>query len=155
MNDPLSDVEIKDIELNYLPFCEKYIPIKFEECTHSLTIKKLKSLASCDIKEGLQNIVIYGSPGSGKYTRLMITLNSFLKDKVNPYNSIVKAIDVETGSFVPLPSLKNKLKNKVIYTSVSKIHCEIELTQANAEKALIPFLDYYSKRKFKVIITIR
>jgi DNA polymerase III delta prime subunit len=137
----------EDID-NYLPFCEKYIPTKFEECSHSHKITNiLKSLANCDITEGLPNMVIYGPPGSGKYTRLMITLNSFLLNKVNPYKSIIKAIDVETGSFVPLNSSKNKLKNKIIYTAASKIHCEIELNQANADKALIPFLDYYSKSK--------
>lgn len=137
----------EDID-NYLPFCEKYIPITFEECSHSpKTTKILKSLETCDIEEGLPNLVIYGPPGSGKYTRLMIILKSFLLNKVNPYKSVIKAIDVETGSFVPLPSSKNKLKNKVIFTYVSNIHCEIELNQANADKALIQFLDYYSKSK--------
>jgi replication factor C subunit 3/5 len=137
----------EDID-NYLPFSEKYIPTKFEECSYSPnTTKILKSLTHCKTEEGLPNLVIYGPPGSGKYTRLMITLNSFLLNKVNPYNSIIKAVDVETGSFVPLPSSKSKLKNKVIFTSVSKIHCEIQLNQANVDKALIPFLDYYSKSK--------
>ena len=134
---------------NYLPLCEKYIPKTFSECSHSpKATKLLKSISDKkNIEDGLSNIALYGPAGCGKYTRLLITLNRYIGHKSNPYKTSVKAIDVETGSFVPLPNSKNKVKNKVIYALVSKIHCEIELCQASANKAIIPFLDYYSRTK--------
>jgi len=134
---------------NYLPLCEKYIPKTFSECSHShKTSKLLKSVSDRkNIDDGLSNIALYGPAGCGKYTRLLITLNNYIGNKSNPYRTSVKAIDVETGSFVPLPNSKSKVKHKVIFALVSKSHCEIELCQANANKALIPFLDYYSKTK--------
>ena len=144
----------------YLPFTDIYYPKIFKECTYSSkTSFILKNISNCDINEGLPNIVLYGPAGCGKYIRLMITLKKYLNnnfnnnldnnldgdinDKYDPYETSVKAIDVETGYFVPIPSSANK----VIYSRVSKYHCEIELKQANAEKTLIPFLDYYSKSK--------
>ena len=143
----MSDVE-DNKELNeYLPLCDKYIPKTFSECVHSPnTSNILTKLSKTDIIEGIPNIVLYGPAGCGKYTRLLITLNNFFKGG-NPYNSSVKAINVEDGSFVPLPKSRSSIKYKVIYALVSKIHCEIELEQANAEKVLIPFLDYYSRTK--------
>jgi replication factor C subunit 3/5 len=134
---------------NYLPFSEKYIPKTFLECNHSpRTSKLLMSISNNkNLKEGLLNIALYGPSGSGKYTRLLVTLNNYLGHKSNIYRTSVKAIDVETGSFVPLPCSKSKVKHKVIYALVSRAHCEIELGQANSDKALIPFLDYYSRSK--------
>ena len=133
---------------NYIPLSEKNIPKTFSECTHSpKTTSILKSLITNNIYDGLPNIILYGREGCGKYTRLMILLQTYLGDLCNPYNGIVRAIDVETGSFVQLPTSKNKLKNKVIFAITSKSHCEIELGQANCNKALIPFLEYYSYSK--------
>ena len=133
---------------NYIPLSEKNIPKTFEECIHSpKTTSILKSLVTNDIRDGLPNIILYGKEGCGKYTRLMITLQNYLGDLCNPYKGIVRAIDVETGLFVQLPNSKNKSKNKVIFAITSKSHCEIELGQANSNKALIPFLEYYSNSK--------
>ena len=136
--------------MEFIPFCEKYIPKTFEECTHSpKTTYLLKNISNIkNVDGGLPNIVLYG--GSGKYTRLIVTLKTYLENNdyfVDPYKSLIRAIDVITGSFVQLPTYKNKPKNKVIFAVVSKIHCEIELNQVGADKALIPFLEYYSKSK--------
>ena len=93
----------------------------------------------------MPNIVLYG--GSGKYTRLMILLKNYFSEITDPYKTQIKAIDSVTGEFVQLPTIKNKSKNKVILAVVSKSHCEIELNQPGSDKALLPFLEYYSKSK--------
>ena len=134
---------------NYLPFSEKHIPKSFLECTHSQKTSKILNNISntIDENEGIPNIAIYGPTGCGKHNRLMIMLNKCFGNKSCPYKTSVKAICVETGSFVPLPTSKNKSSDKVIYTLVSKLHCEIDLNQANIDKVLITFLEYYSKTK--------
>ena len=72
----------------------------------------------------------------------MILLKEYMGHLGDPYIKNTKAIDVETGEFVPTTS-----KNKIIFAMASKIHCEIELNQVNANKTLIPFLEYYSNSK--------
>ncbi len=136
--------------MNILHFFFKYIQKTFEECLHlQKTNYILKNIANIKkVDGGLPNIVLYG--GSGKYTRLMITLKTYLENNNysnDPYKMLVRAIDSVTGSFVQLPTSKNKPKNRVIFAMVSQVHCEIDLNQAGADKTLIPFLEYYSKSK--------
>ena len=133
---------------SYLPFSDKYIPTSFLECNHSQKTSILLDNISKKINnnEGLPNIALYGPPGCGKYSLFLIMLNNCFGDRSSPYKTSVKAICVETGSFVPLSS-KNKLKDKVIYTLVSKLHCEIDLNQANIDKVLILFLENYCTTK--------
>jgi replication factor C subunit 3/5 len=134
---------------SYLPLSDKYFPKTFSECDHSQkTSTTLNRLSNhLNENEAIPNIALYGPDGCGKYTRLMIMLNKCFGHKSCPYRTSVKAICTETGSFVPLPNSKNKSKEKVIYALVSKLHCEIELDQANVEKALFLFLEYYSRTK--------
>jgi DNA polymerase III delta prime subunit len=147
-SDKLSYQNQTNFSEDYIPLSEKNIPKTFLECIHSpKTTSILKSLITTDVYDGLPNIILYGKEGCGKYTRLMVLLNNYLGDLCNPYKGVVRAIDVETGSFVQLPNSKNKVKNKVIFAITSKSHCEIELGQANCNKALIPFLEYYSNSK--------
>ena len=147
-SDKLSYQNQTNFSEDYIPLSEKNIPKTFLECIHSpKTTSILKSLITTNVYDGLPNIILYGKEGCGKYTRLMVLLNNYLGDLCNPYKGVVRAIDVETGSFVQLPNSKNKVKNKVIFAITSKSHCEIELGQANCNKALIPFLEYYSNSK--------
>ena len=132
----------------YIPLGEKIMPKTFLDCIHSQkTSIILKSLIPDNIYDGIPNIILYGREGSGKYTRLMILLKNYFKNICDPYKFFIRAVDVETGSFVDLPNSKNKLKNKVIIAYTSKSHCEIDLSQANSNKVIIKFLEYYSKSK--------
>ena len=119
---------------DYIPFSEKNIPKTFLECKATL----LQSLSD------IPNILLYGKEGCGKYTRLMIMLNNYLGNLCDPYKVVPRAINVETGSFVPIQTYK---VDKVIFAMTSQVHCEIELSQANSNKAIVPFLEYYSKSK--------
>lgn len=132
---------------SFLSFSDKYNPKSFLDCDHSKKTSNMLDTISKNKENVLPNIALYGPSGCGKYTRLMITLHNFFLNKSSPYKTSIRAICSETGSFVPLPTSKNKPKDKVIFAMVSKIHCEIELNQANAEKVLILFLEYYSKTK--------
>ena len=127
---------------NYIPFTEKYFPETLNECSHSSKTNQL--LLKISNSKDIPNIILYGSNGSGKYTRIILFLKNHLKINLN---SKVKAIDTVTGLFVPLPTVKNKEKNKVLFSFVSKGHCEIDLNQSGIDKGLIIFLKKYCKNK--------
>lgn len=117
---------------------EKYTPILLDELNFSFKLNnKLKKIA----EEDLPNLLICGPKGSGKYTRIILTLKEHLKGVCNPLNAKPRPIDVETGKFTTFD------KNKTIMSFISQSHCEIELLQKDAEKTIIPFIIYYSKTK--------
>jgi DNA polymerase III delta prime subunit len=93
--------------------------------------------------------MLYGPDGSGKYARAILMLCEIFNDRQSSIrNGIARAIDPESGSFVAIPGTGGSKKTqKAIYVFTSQVHCEIDIQQSNAEKALIPFLEYYSKTK--------
>jgi|SaaInlStandDraft_1057018.scaffolds.fasta_scaffold00358_20 replication factor C subunit 3/5 len=132
---------------NYIPLTEKYIPKTFKDFSHSQkTNKILKSFI--DFKKYIPNIMLYGANGSGKYVRLLIFLKSYLKLNLKVK---VRAIDTVTGLFVPIPTKKVREKNKVLFSSISNAHCEIDLNQSGIDKGLINFLKRYSRNKNVVL----
>ena len=92
--------------------------------------------------------MLYGSNGSGKYIRLLVLLKTYLKLNLNV---TIRSIDTETGLFVPIPTSKVREKNKVLFSTVSKAHCEIDLNQSGIDKGLINFLKRYSRNKNVVL----
>lgn len=129
---------------NYLPFSEKYLPSSFKDLVHSRKTNKILEFLSGNFEEELPNILLYGTAGSGKYSRLFVTLKHFFDQDILPN---VKAIDVDTGYFTELPCAKSVGNKKVLFSLVSKVHCEIEVSQAHIDKALILFLENYCKTK--------
>lgn len=127
---------------NYIPLTEKYFPKTLKECFHSSNTNQM--LLKISNSKDIPNMMLHGSNGSGKYTRIILFLKNHLKINLN---SKVKAIDTVTGLFVPLPTIKNKEKNKVLFSVVSKGHCEIDLNQSRIDKGLINFLKKYCKNK--------
>jgi DNA polymerase III delta prime subunit len=122
--------------MSYQPIFDKYTPTSFSECYPSIVNENLEKL------KDLPNIIVYGPAGNGKFTRLLICLKIFFEGLCNPFHSFPRAIDVETGEFLPVTTTK-----KSIFAVVSKCHCEIDLEQSSVNKALLPFLDYYTKSK--------
>ena len=113
---------------------EKYTPFCLSELNFSFDLnKKLEKLSS-----DLPNIILYGNKGSGKYTRLFLTLKKSLNSNCS---TKPVGISTETGKFTTLDS------KKIICGFISNYHIEIDLEQHNAGNAIIPFLLYYSKTK--------
>lgn len=142
-------MELKNDNIsNYICYSNKYSPLSISDCFSFKKSKMLnKFLNTMNVKDGIQNVVLYGPAGCGKYTILMLMLNKCYKNICNPYRISVRAVSTLTGGFVQLPSSKNKIKDKIIYVRTSKLHCEIELNQPNIDKALLLFLDYYSSTR--------
>lgn len=137
-----------EFEKCLLPASERHIPKSFAECIHSdKTNKALEKLSVVSRKQGLPNLLLYGRAGSGKYTRAMVTLYNFFKEDVI-YGGTAKAIHPEKGCFTHIPGCGVTGKtDKAVYVISSSIHCEIDMEQANAEKCLVNFLDYFSKTR--------
>ena len=115
---------------------EKYSPISLDELNFGLKLnEKLTKISEIEIP----NLLICGPHGSGKYTRILLTLKKHLKSA--SLNVKPKAIDVDSGQFTSFD------KKRIICAFISEHHCEIELLQQHAQKALIPFVQYYSKTK--------
>jgi DNA polymerase III delta prime subunit len=137
-----------EFERSLLPASERHIPRSFEECIHSKKINNaLEKLCKVSRDRGLPNLLLYGSAGSGKYTRAMVTLYSFFKESVI-YGGTAKAIHPVKGCFTHIPGRGVTGKtDKAVFVISSPLHCEIDMEQANAEKCLVNFLDYFSKTK--------
>lgn len=130
---------------NYIPYSLQYAPIVFTDCIESRTLHILQTLSKNSLQEGIPNMILYGSSGSGKYTKIYIMLKHFVHSICDITILRMKAIDIETYSFTQLPTSKNK--QKVISVITSPVHIEIDIGQPYIQKALIPFLDWYTKNK--------
>ena len=130
---------------NYIPYSIQYSPSVFTDCIESRTLHILQTLSKNSLQEGIPNMILYGSSGSGKYTKIYIMLKHFVHSLCDITTLRMKAIDIETFSFTQLPTSKNK--QKVMSVIKSPIHIEIDIRQPYIKKALIPFLDWYTKNK--------
>lgn len=134
------------------PAYERHTPKKFEDCVHAKKTTKWlqKMICATTIENGITNTLFYGPAGSGKYVRAMILLNElFKKVGINTvFKGKAKAVDPIKGCFTHIPGTGGKTKaEKAVFVIASNVHCEIDMGQANAEKCLIEFLDYYSKTR--------
>lgn len=139
-------------DLAILPVSEKYPPEYLDQChtAQRNTLRLKKIISKTTINQGIPNILLCGPRGSGKYVRALAVLNEFFKDLnyQTIRNCTVRAIDIESGSFCPIPGTAGTKKTeKAVLVLTSPVHCEIDMDQSNADKSLINFLEYYSKTK--------
>jgi len=127
-------------------FFEKYEPRSFSDCldtkTNRLMMKLVTNFTNLD---EIGNLMLYGSPGCGKFLRLKLLLKKIVNK--NEINEKIKGIDVETGKFSFRTTNRLKSKNKELFCNTSQYHCELDLRQSNVDKVLTKFIKYYSKTK--------
>lgn len=130
---------------SFIPLNERYNPTSFSDLEHS---KKTNTILN-KLSKNIQNILLYGTAGCGKYTRLKVLIQDYSNNilKIPLSKCKPRAINIDTGYFTNLPSSKSKIKEEVIFCMTSNIHCEIEINQNKSGKGLIKFLEYYSKTK--------
>lgn len=145
-SDMMSEVEEK---ISLMAIGESYRPQNFSDLPDDEPTTVLRRICkSTGDGEGMPHILIFGAPGSGKMTRILIMLREFFKGVADPFAVQARAINEETGSFCHLPGTGKSAKNqKAFLAFTSRCHCEIDMNQPGIKKGMISFLDQFSRNK--------